>query len=197
MQCSVASSSFYDHLELTFRHLTGEKIFHGCIESPVLFNLRVPHPGTKYLFKCISYVGYSKFSKCLHQVSEQVFFLTYGITCRNYKKLIHNFLDSTGVPYRTLCGCSAERLFGQRREFVPLVPTTWDEWSCADFSILPPWRFWMGNACCHSVKNLLSPRLLSRNVKTKSRKKYNFRLSVLCGCETWPLTLREQNRLMV
>jgi hypothetical protein len=40
----------------------------------------------------------------------------------------------------------------------------------------------LGNACYHSVQNLLSSRLLS---------------VVLYGCETWSLTLREESRLRV
>jgi hypothetical protein len=42
-----------------------------------------------------------------------------------------------------------------------------------------------GNTCCHSDQNLLSSRLLSKNVK----------IVVLYGCETWSVTLREENRL--
>jgi hypothetical protein len=42
-----------------------------------------------------------------------------------------------------------------------------------------------GNACYHSVQNLLSTRLLPKNVK------------ILYGCETLSLTLREEHRLGV
>jgi hypothetical protein len=42
----------------------------------------------------------------------------------------------------------------------------------------------LGNACYHSVQNLLSSHLLSIPV-------------VLYGCETWYLTLREEHRLRV
>jgi hypothetical protein len=41
-----------------------------------------------------------------------------------------------------------------------------------------------GNACYYSVQNLLSSRLLSKNLKKN-------------GCETWSLTLREEHRLRV
>jgi hypothetical protein len=53
-----------------------------------------------------------------------------------------------------------------------------------------------GNACYHSVQSLLSSCLLSRNVKIKI---YNTIILpvVLYGCETWFLTLREENRLSV
>jgi hypothetical protein len=53
-----------------------------------------------------------------------------------------------------------------------------------------------GNACYHSVKSLLSFRLLSRKVKVKIYKTIILSV-VLYGCETWPLTLREANRLRV
>jgi hypothetical protein len=53
-----------------------------------------------------------------------------------------------------------------------------------------------GNACYHSVQNLLSSRLLSKHVKIRTYK--NAILSVvLYGCETWSLTLREEHRLRV
>jgi hypothetical protein len=53
-----------------------------------------------------------------------------------------------------------------------------------------------GNVCYHSVQSLLSSHLLSRNVKVKI---YNTIILpvVFYGCETWSLTLREENRLGV
>jgi hypothetical protein len=48
-------------------------------------------------------------------------------------------------------------------------------------------RLNLGNAYYHSVQNLLSYSLLSKN----------FILSVLCRCENLPLTLREEHRLRV
>jgi hypothetical protein len=53
-----------------------------------------------------------------------------------------------------------------------------------------------GNACYHSVQNLLSSRLLSRNRKIRIYKTIILPV-VLCGCETWSLTLREEHRLRV
>jgi sorting nexin-29 len=50
-----------------------------------------------------------------------------------------------------------------------------------------------GNACYHSVQNLLSSRLLSKNTKTGIYKTVILRV-VLYGCETWSLTLREEHR---
>jgi hypothetical protein len=51
------------------------------------------------------------------------------------------------------------------------------------------------NACYHSVQNLLSSHLLSINVKIKIHK--SITETVLYGCETWSLTLREEHRLRV
>jgi len=55
-------------------------------------------------------------------------------------------------------------------------------------------RLRSGNACYHSVQNLLSSRLLSKNLKTYR----TIILSVvLYECETWSLTLREERKLRV
>ena len=59
-------------------------------------------------------------------------------------------------------------------------------------------RLRSGNACYHSVQNLLSSRLLSKNLKIKIRVYRNIILpAVLYGCETWSLTLREERKLGV
>jgi len=51
-------------------------------------------------------------------------------------------------------------------------------------------RLMSGNACYHSVQNRLSSRLLSKNLNIKI-----YRIIILpvllCGCETWSLTLWE------
>jgi hypothetical protein len=52
------------------------------------------------------------------------------------------------------------------------------------------------NACYHLVQNLLSSRLLLKNVKIRIYKTIILPV-VLCGCETWSLALREVNRLSV
>jgi hypothetical protein len=53
-----------------------------------------------------------------------------------------------------------------------------------------------GNACYYSVQNLLSSRLISKNLKIKIYKTVIL-VVVLYGCETWSLTLREEHRLRV
>jgi len=53
-----------------------------------------------------------------------------------------------------------------------------------------------GNACCHSVQNLLSSSLLSKNLKIGISRTIILPV-VLYGCETWSLTLREERRLRV
>jgi hypothetical protein len=57
-------------------------------------------------------------------------------------------------------------------------------------------RLNFGNACYHSVQNLLSSYLLSKIVKTRTYKTIILPV-VLYGCETWSLTLREKHRLRV
>jgi hypothetical protein len=54
----------------------------------------------------------------------------------------------------------------------------------------------LGNACYHSVQNLLSSRLLSKHLKIKIYRTIILPV-VLYGCETWLLTLREERRLRV
>jgi len=52
-----------------------------------------------------------------------------------------------------------------------------------------------GNACYHSVQNLLSSSSLSKSIKINIyRTKI---LPVLCGFETWSLILREERRVRV
>jgi hypothetical protein len=51
-----------------------------------------------------------------------------------------------------------------------------------------------GNAYYHSVQNLLSSRLISKNLKIKIYKTVILPVA-LYGCETWSLTLREEHRL--
>jgi hypothetical protein len=53
-----------------------------------------------------------------------------------------------------------------------------------------------GNYCSHSVQNLFSSRLISKNPKLKIYKTVILPV-VLYGCETWSLTLREEYRLTV
>jgi hypothetical protein len=53
-----------------------------------------------------------------------------------------------------------------------------------------------GNDCYHSVQNLLSSRLISKNLNIKTHKTVILPV-VLYGCGTWSLTLREEHRLRV
>jgi hypothetical protein len=53
-----------------------------------------------------------------------------------------------------------------------------------------------GNACYHSVQNLLSSRLLPKNVKVRIYKIIILPV-ILYGCETWSLTVREEHKLRV
>jgi hypothetical protein len=51
----------------------------------------------------------------------------------------------------------------------------------------------LGNACYYSVQNLLSSRLLSKNLKIKIYR--TIILPFFYGCEAWSLTLRLERRL--
>jgi hypothetical protein len=53
-----------------------------------------------------------------------------------------------------------------------------------------------GNVYYYSVQNLLSSRLISKNLKIKIYKTVTLPV-VLYGCETWSLTVREEHRLRV
>jgi len=57
-------------------------------------------------------------------------------------------------------------------------------------------RLESGNACYHSVQNLLSLSLLSKNLKIIIHRIIILPV-VLYGCENWSLTLREKRRLRV
>ncbi|KAJ4443700.1 hypothetical protein ANN_05375 [Periplaneta americana] len=57
-------------------------------------------------------------------------------------------------------------------------------------------RINMGNACYYSVEKLLSSSLLSKSLKVRIYKTVILPV-VLYGCETWTLTLREEQRLRV
>jgi hypothetical protein len=84
-------------------------------------------------------------------------------------------------------------VFGMHRKLVGLGTTLTDQ-NCIHEEINS--RVNSGNACYHSVQSLLSSRLLSRNVKVKIYKTIILP-TVLYGCETWSLTLREEHRLRV
>jgi hypothetical protein len=57
-------------------------------------------------------------------------------------------------------------------------------------------RWNSGNACYHSVQNLLSSGLLSKSLKIRIYRTIILSM-VLYGCETWSLTVREEYRLRV
>jgi hypothetical protein len=52
-------------------------------------------------------------------------------------------------------------------------------------------RLRSGNACYHSVQNILSSRLLSKNLKIKTYRPTILPV-LLYGCETWLLALQEE-----
>jgi hypothetical protein len=54
----------------------------------------------------------------------------------------------------------------------------------------------LGNTCYHTVQNLLSSSLLSKNLKIKIYRTIILPV-VLFGCETWSLILKEDHRVRV
>ena len=59
-------------------------------------------------------------------------------------------------------------------------------------------RIYMGNACYYSLAKILSSRLLSKKLKVNTYRPKTIILPVvLYGCETWSLTLREEQMLSV
>jgi len=57
-------------------------------------------------------------------------------------------------------------------------------------------RLRSGSVCYHSVQNILSSRLISKNLKIKIYRTVILS-AVLYGYETWSLTLREEMKLRV
>jgi len=57
-------------------------------------------------------------------------------------------------------------------------------------------RLRSGNACYHLVQNLLSSRLLSKNLKIQIYRTITLPVA-LYGCEAWSLTLQEERKLRV
>ena len=57
-------------------------------------------------------------------------------------------------------------------------------------------KFKSGNARFHSVQNILSSSLSSKNVKNQDTQNCDF-ACFLCGCEAWSILLRVQHRLRV
>jgi hypothetical protein len=83
------------------------------------------------------------------------------------------------------------KFFERVEQFKYLVPTLTDQNSVQEEikCILKS-----GNACYHSVQDLLSSSLLSKYTKINIYRTIILPV-VLCGCETWSVRLREEHRL--
>jgi hypothetical protein len=57
-------------------------------------------------------------------------------------------------------------------------------------------RLNLGNACYHSIQNLLSSHLLSKKAKIKTHRTIILPV-ILYECETWSLIVRKQHKLQV
>jgi hypothetical protein len=69
-------------------------------------------------------------------------------------------------------------------------------WNCGEVQIFGNDRLNSGNACNHSVQNLLPSCLLSETVEIIIYKSVTVPV-VLYGCETWSLKLREEYALRI
>jgi len=82
----------------------------------------------------------------------------------------------------------------ERVEVFEYLWTTWINQNSIHEEIKSRWK--AGNACYHSVQNILYSSLLSKNLKIKIYRNIILPV-VLNGSETWSLTLREERRLRV
>jgi len=82
----------------------------------------------------------------------------------------------------------------KRAEHSKYLVTTLTEQNCISEEIKS--RLKSVNACHHSMQNLLSSSLLSKDIKIKIRRIIILPF-VLCGCEIWSLILRVEHRLRV
>ena len=120
---------------------------------------------------------------------------TYTYTmCNTIKNVVSVVIDSDSLLYKTkymvtsrdqnagrIHSVSFDITFERVEEFKYWGTTSTNENSIAE-EIKS--RFKSGNACYHSVQNLLSSRLLSKNLETKIYRTIILPV-VLYGCETW------------
>jgi hypothetical protein len=107
---------------------------------------------------------------------------------------LHSFLNRFLYKfYVTVCPTIDNSSIERVEEFKYLGATLTDQYSIQE-EIKS--RLKLENACYHSVQNLLSSRLLSKNLKINIYRTIILPV-VLYGCETWSLILREERRLRV
>ena len=106
------------------------------------------------------------------------------------KYMVMSPYQNAGRSHRMKTGNSSF----ERVKQLKCLGTTLTNQNCTEEEITS--RLKSGNACYHSMQNLLSSSLLSKNIKIKIYRTIILPV-VLYGCETWSLTLREERRLSV
>ncbi|KAJ4434356.1 hypothetical protein ANN_22915 [Periplaneta americana] len=112
-----------------------------------------------------------------------------GLLRRSFDDIIHTFKNIVRHGTIKIGDLSFEEVekFKYLGATVTNINDTREEIKC---------RINIGNACYYSVEKLLSSSLLSKNLKVRIYKTVILPV-VLYGCETWTLTLREEQTLMV
>jgi hypothetical protein len=98
------------------------------------------------------------------------------------------------IWFQTPTECKTDNSASEREEQFKYLGTTLTNQNSIREEIKS--RLKSGNACYHSVQNLLSYSLLSKNVKIKIYRTIILPV-VLYGCKAWSLTLKEECRLRV
>jgi len=139
----------------------------------------------------ISNAFYAHCLSCYFYVFYHIFFLLcnfmFEVNADKTKYLVMSWDQDAGRSHSVKTGNSA---FERVEEF-KYMGTTLTNQNYIQEEIKS--RLKSGNACYHSVQNLLSSSLLFKNLKIKIEG--TIILPVLYGCETWLLTLREEHKL--
>ena len=114
-----------------------------------------------------------------------------------YSGFIRTFPHVLTIPNIATSQRSISQTFFERGPFLCLKNNHGSSQPChVHITRYSKLKLYIPNACYHSVQNLLSSRLLSKNLKINIYRTVILPV-VLYGCETWSLTLREERKLRV